>query len=240
MDVTPSVFSVIFSFFKILNLFLMKNIILVIVCVTMATLHSFAQNSAKPELLYTNKVSVLFGLLQPTVAKGFNMEVNYTTQRMIFDYSHGVSLDPPVVGDYKTQNIALHIPYTTGFGIGYRFNSFLDLRFEPKLHSWEVYQKDAEQTVANKIKDFKTFTLGLGLYYRYFPFKNSGNKFLQGITTSSSIRYWQNVGTTLSKDEFTYTNATTKKTETLKAPNIGIANTPIIFNIAVGYTFGGK
>jgi hypothetical protein len=218
----------------------MKNIILAIVCTTVATLHSFAQNSTKPELLYTNKVSVLFGLLQPTVAKGFNMEVNYSTKRMIFDYSHGVSLDPPVVGDYKTQNIALHIPYTTGFGIGYRFNSFFDVRFEPKLHSFEVYQTGVEQTTANKITAFKTTTLGFGAYYRFFPFKNSENKVLQGITTSTSLRYWQNVGTTLSKDEFTYTNATTKKMETLKAPNIGIANTPIIFNIAVGYTFGGK
>jgi hypothetical protein len=108
------------------------------------------------------------------------------------------------------------------------------------LHSWEVYQKDVEQTEANKIKDFKTFSLGLGLYYRYFPFKNSNNRFLQGITTSSSIRYWQNVGTTLRKDEFTYANPTTNKNETLKAPNIGLANTPLIINIAVGYTFGGK
>ena len=218
----------------------MKNLILVIVFSTVATLNSFAQNGGKPTLLYTNKFSVLFGLLQPTVAKGFNMEVNYTTKRMIFDYSHGVSLDPPVVGDYKTQNIALHIPYTTGFGIGYRFNSFFDVRFEPKLHSFEIYQTGAEQTDANKITSFKTTTLGFGAYYRYFPFKNSENKFLQGITTSTSLRYWQNVGTTLSKDEFTYVNKTTSKMETLKAPNIGIANTPIIFNIAVGYTFGGK
>jgi hypothetical protein len=78
------------------------------------------------------------------------------------------------------------------------------------------------------------------LYYRYFPFKNSENKFLQGITTSSSIRYWQNVGTTLSNDEFTYDNKISKKNETLKAPNIGVANTPLIINIAVGYTFGSK
>ena len=32
----------------------------------------------------------------------------------------------------------------------------------------------------------------------------------------------------------------TKKTETLKAPNIGLANTPLIINIGVGYTFGGN
>lgn len=208
--------------------------------VTVAIAQSFAQNEGKTDLLYSNKFSILAGLIQPTALKGGNIEFNYFTKRVSFDYSHGFSLDPPVVGAFKDQNVVLHLPYSTGFGVGYRFNSFLDLRFEPKLHSWEVYQKDAEQTVANKIKDFKTFTLGFGLYYRYFPFKNSGNKFLQGITTSSSIRYWQNVGTTLSNDEFTYLNKTSKKNETLKAPNIGLANTPLIINIGVGYTFVGK
>ncbi len=218
----------------------MKNIVLVIVCITVTTLHSFAQNGEKPDLLYSNKFSILAGLIQPTALKGGNIEFNYFTKRVSFDYSHGFSLDPPVVGAFKDQNVVLHLPYSTGFGVGYRFNSFLDLRFEPKLHSWEVYQKDVEKTVANKLKDFKTITLGFGLYYRYFPFKNSENKFLQGVTTSSSIRYWQNVGTTLSNDEFMYFNKTSKKNETLKAPNIGLANTPLIINIAVGYTFGGK
>lgn len=218
----------------------MKKVMFIMLLVTVAIAQSFAQNEGKTDLLYSNKFSILAGLIQPMVLKGGNIEFNYFTKRVSFDYSHGFSLDPPVVGAFKDQNVVLHLPYSTGFGVGYRFNSFLDLRFEPKLHSWEVYQKDAEQTAANKIKDFKTFTLGLGLYYRYFPFKNSGNKFLQGITTSSSIRYWQNVGTTLRNDEFTYDNKTTKKTETLKAPNIGLANTPLIINIGVGYTFGGK
>lgn len=218
----------------------MKNIIVFIATIILGSTNSFAQNKAKKDFLYSNKVSVLFGLLQPVVAQGFNMEINYTTKRLIFDYSHGVSLDPPVVGDFKTQNVVLHIPYTTGFGIGYRFSSFFDVRFEPKLHSWEVYNEGETQNENTKIKDFKTFTLGIGAYYRYMPFKNSENKFLQGITTSTSIRYWQNVGTTLRNDEFSYLNKNTNKTETLKAPNIGIANSPIIFNIAIGYTFGGK
>ena len=199
-----------------------------------------AQSTAQKDLLYSDKFSLMFGLLQPVVAKGFNVEVNYFTKRMAFDYSHGISLDPPVVGKYLDQNVVLHIPFTTGFGIGYRFNSFLDLRFEPKLHHFQLFNKDETQTDANKIADFKTITFGLGLYYRYFPFKNSENKFLQGITTSTSLRYWQNFGTTLRNDEINYVNKGTRKAETLKAPNIGLANTPIIFNIAVGYTFGGK
>ena len=218
----------------------MKNIFLITTIIICGISNSFAQTKAKKDFLYSNKFSVLFGLLQPVIAKGFNIEVNYTTKRMIFDYSHGVSLDPPVVGDFKTQNVVLHIPTTTGFGVGYRFSSFFDVRFEPKLHSWEIYYKDDVQDDGNKIKDFKTFTLGIGAYYRYMPFKNSTNKFLQGITTSTSVRYWQNVGTTLRDDEFSYFNKISNKTETLKAPNIGFANSPIIFNVGIGYTFGGK
>jgi hypothetical protein len=218
----------------------MKNLIIIVVLTTISISSSFAQTKEKKELLYSNKFSLLFGTLQPTALKGFNVEVNYTTKRIIFDYSHGVSLDPPTVGDFKNQKIALHLPYSTGFGIGYRFTSFFDIRFEPKLHAWEVYNEGDTQNENTKIKDFETFTLGIGAYYRYMPFKNSNNKLLQGITTSTSIRYWQNVGTTLSNDEFSYLNKSTNKTETLKAPNIGIANSPILFNIGIGYTFGGK
>jgi hypothetical protein len=218
----------------------MKKTLLALVFITIALVQAIAQNADSKALLYSNKFSILAGLIQPTALKGGNIELNYFTKRIALDYSHGFSLEPPTIGDYKEQNVALYLPFSTGFGIGYRFNSFLDLRFEPKLHRWEVYQKDDEQTEANKIVDFKTMTLGLGLYYRYFPFRNNSSKFLQGITTSSSIRYWQNVGTTLRNDEFTYFNKLSNKEETLKAPNIGVANSPIIINIAIGYTFGGK
>jgi hypothetical protein len=207
---------------------------------TLTTMGLYAQAETKKERIYSNRFSILAGLIQPLALGGGNLEVNYTTKRMIFDYSHGFNLNPPSVGDYKAQNVTLKLPITTGFGIGYRINSFLDIRFEPKLHSFEVYYKDEEKTDANRIKDYKTFTLGVGLYYRYFPFRNSDNKFLQGITTSASIRWWQNVGSTLSNDEFSYQNQLTGKKETLKAANIGFGNTPLVMNIAVGYTFGGK
>lgn len=218
----------------------MKKILLIILFITIALANVVGQTTEKKQMLYSNRLSILAGMVQPLVLNGGNIEFNYFTKRISFDYSHGFSLDPPVVGDFKDQNLVLHLPYSTGFGIGYRFTSFLDLRFEPKLHSWEVYNKGESQTNANQITKFKTFSLGLGLYYRYFPFRNSESKFLQGITTSTSIRWWQNIGTTLRKDEFTYSSKTTGKDETVKAPNIGISNTPVVFNIAIGYTFGGK
>jgi hypothetical protein len=215
----------------------MKNLFLML---TLISASIFNTNAQSKKLQYSNKFSILFGTIQPTALNGFNVELNYTTKRMIFDYSHGISLDPPTVGDFKTQKIALHIPTSTGFGIGYRISSFFDLRFEPKLHSWELYNEGDIQNSNAILTDFKTFTLGLGAYYRYMPFKASKSKALQGLTTSTSLRYWQNVGSTLRNDQYAYVNKLTNKSETLRAPNIGIANSPIIFNIAIGYTFGGK
>jgi hypothetical protein len=214
--------------------------IIAITLLTLSTMGLYAQPEKKKELLYSNKFSVLAGLIQPLALGGGNIEVNYTSKRMIFDYSHGFNLNPPSAGAFKDQKVELKLPFSTGFGIGYRINSFLDIRFEPKLHSFEVYYKDESKTDANKIKDYKTFTLGAGLYYRYFPFRNRSSKFLQGITTSASIRWWQNVGSTLSNDEFSYDNKLTRKKETQKAANIGFGNTPLVMNIGIGYTFGGK
>jgi hypothetical protein len=216
-----------------------NNLLLTLTLVLITTPNLFSQ-STKKDYDYSNRFSLLFGLIQPIALSGFNVEVNYFTKKIAFDYSHGISLDPPVVGDVKDQNIVWHLPYSTGFGIGYRLTNSLDIRFEPKLHSWEAYYKDDVQNDQTRIKDFKTVTLGIGVYYRYFPFKNSNSKFLQGFTTSSSIRWWQNTSSTLDGGEFTYFNKTTNKNETLKTPNVGLANTPIIINIGVGYTFGGK
>lgn len=217
-----------------------KHLVLtfLVVFLTTSSLHSQEKDSKTYD--YSNRFSVLFGLIQPVVLSGFNIEINYFTKKMAFDYSHGVSLDPPAIGDVKDQNIVWHLPYSTGFGIGYRLTNSLDIRFEPKLHSWEAYYKEGVQNNQNRIKDFKTITLGIGVYYRYFPFKNSNSKFLQGITTSSSVRWWQNTSSTLDGGKFTYLNKTTGKNETLKTPNVGLANTPIIINIGIGYTFGGK
>ncbi|MBO0937116.1 hypothetical protein J2I47_11215 [Fibrella sp. HMF5335] len=216
------------------------KLITLTICTLAAVTTAIAQPSMQPDLLYSNRFSLLFGLQQPLVLGGGNVEVNYFTKRMSFDYSHGFSLDLPVAGAFKDNRLALHLPYTTGFGIGYRFTSFFDVRFEPKLHSWEVYADNAEQSLANRVAAFRTITLGIGAYYRYMPFKNSTSPVLQGITTSSSIRWWQNVSSSQANDTFSYTNKATGRTEQLDVPNIGIANTPLIVNIAVGYTFGGK
>ena len=186
----------------------------------------------------TNRVNVLFGLNQP-LANGFNVEGNLFYKRFVFDYSHGVSLNfsnQMLVGQEKTQQLAVHIPYTTGFGVGYRFNEWFNLRAEPKWHRFELYYEGDAQTIDNRIVAYNTFSLGIGAYFNWQPFKKRRN-FLKGIMVAPSLRYWPRLSTNL-PDDFTYQNRITGQTEALNAMQVGIANTPWIFNVSVGYTFG--
>lgn len=218
------------------------TLFVIAVMLLVAQVSSGQEAKDRKDFLYSNRVSILAGLIQPILLKGGNVEVTYFTKRMSFDYSHGFSLnmsDGTLTGDAKTQKLAYHLPYSTGFGIGYRFSSFFDVRLEPKVHSWKVYYDGETQNKANLIQEYKTYTVGLGAYYRYMPFRSKDN-WLQGITTSTSVRWWPKVGSSLTDDKFTYHNKLSNTDEVLKASNIGISGSPFLFNISVGYTFGGK
>lgn len=193
-----------------------------------------AQNGDHP---LTNRVNLLFGLNQPLLG-GFNIEGNLFYKRLAFDYSHGISLNlsnNTLSGDAASQGLAVHIPYTTGFGIGYRFNDWLNVRVEPKWHRFEIYYEGAEQIAANQIVAYNTFTLGLGAYGNLRPFKHQEN-LLKGIMVSPSVRWWPNVSTSLDEDVYTYENVQTGQSEAHEALNIGFGNTPLILNISVGYS----
>ena len=197
---------------------------------------SFCQKSAN---FKKNEIAVLFGLNQPLLAGGFNIELNYFRPKLAFDYSHGVSLEfsgPAVVGKMKEQKLVAHLPFTTGFGVGYRLTKFLNFRAEPKWHRFEIYYDGESQTKANQISAYTTFTLGFGLYGKWHPFKNRENM-LQNIMIAPSIRWWPNVYSSLTDNQFSYSNKITNQTEIHKALNIGFLNTPFFFNISIGYRF---
>lgn len=206
-------------------------------CVAATSAQTEVPKSSNKDFAFSNRFGIVFGLVQPIVARGFNVEATYYTKRMSFDYSHGMGLHIPTIGDAKNQKLAYYLPYSTGFGIGYRFTEAFNVRFEPKAHQFNVYYADDARS--NTIIKYTTYTLGLGAYYRYMPFKNMDN-WLKGITLAASVRYWLNVASSLKSNQFSYYNRFTEKTETLKAANIGIANTPLIINLSVGYTFGKK
>lgn len=186
-----------------------------------------------------NRVSLVFGLNQPILLRGFNVEGNYWMKKWVIDYSHGFNLHADgkfVAREYENQRVNFKITHSLGIGLGYRFTKSFSLRFEPKLHIYETYYEGQVQSSSNSIFNFNTYTLGFGAYYRWLPFEKKDG-FAKGITIVPSIRYWYKVGSSLSGDQHSYFNTATNQNEILKAPNIGAANTPWIFNVSVGYTF---
>ena len=186
------------------------------------------------------KVAILFGLSQPLLVSGFNIEANYVHNRFIFDYSHGVSLDfsGNLLPDYLlNQKVVVHLPFSTGFGIGYRFTEWLNLRVEPKWHRFEFYYDGEAQTAVNRIAvDANNYSIGLGLYGFFQPFKKKENM-LQGMSIAPSIRFWPTIASSFQNDVFKYENKYTGQTEELKSLGSGIGFSPLIINVSIGYTF---
>lgn len=207
-------------------------------CLTFLTTHAQEKESSKA---LDQQFNVLFGMNQ-IMLNGFNVELNYFHHRLAFDYSHGVSLN--LDNEYldptnKELGIDVHIPWTTGFGIGYRFNEWFNLRAEPKWHKFELYQMGQEQNSENLIDSYTTFTLGIGAYCNLKPFKKK-NSFLRGIMVAPSIRYWPQVSSSLENDELQFYSEELDEIVTHKALQVGIQNTPLIVNISIGYSFDWK
>jgi hypothetical protein len=185
------------------------------------------------------KVNIVFGLTQPLLVKGFNIEGNYIHHRWIADYSHGVSLDfsgASVTPELKRQGLAVHMPYTTGFGIGYRLKEWINIRVEPKWHRFEFYYDGESQTSNPAVTSYNTFSLGIGIYGHYQPFKKQEN-LLRGIMIAPSVRFWPTVSSSLDGDSYSYLNRITGKQENIGVLDPGIGFKPLIFNISVGYSF---
>lgn len=217
-----------------------KMILAITFCTLIFLQTSNAQNN---EWKTDRKISILFGLNQPIVVKGFNIEANYIHNRLIFDFSHGVSLDfgkNLVSTELKDQNVVVHIPFSTGIGIGYRFTNWLNLRVEPKWHRFEFYYGGEDQNNSTIItSDKNNFSLGLGLYTFFRPFKKQNN-FLKGISIAPSVRFWPTVSSTFLDNKFSYQNKFTNRIETIKSPASGIGLSPVIINVSIGYTFDLK
>ncbi len=189
------------------------------------------------------KIAVLTGLSQALVVRGFNIEANYIHNRLIFDYSHGTSLDFDknlVTDELNAQGVVVHMPFSTGFGVGYRFTEWLNLRVESKWHRFEFYYEGEAQTTTNRIAtDKNNFSVGLGLYTFLQPFKKKQN-LLKGLTIAPSIRFWPTVSSSFTDNKFTYQNKNTGNEEELKTLASGVGFTPLIINISIGYTFNLK
>jgi len=110
---------------------------------------------------------------------------------------------------------------------------------EPKWHRFEFYYEGDVQNKNTLITSYNTFSLGLGVYGSYQPFKKKDN-FMKNILIAPSIRFWPTVSSTLKGDKFTYLNTKTGKTEQIKTLDPGIGFTPLVVNISIGYSFQFK
>jgi hypothetical protein len=223
----------------------MKQLLLLILIGTSVSLTTFSQETEWRNFNAKNhSIAFNMGLIQPILLKGANVEVDYRFSHLVVSYSHGWSLDltgNTMVGDAQRQNISIHIPYSTGIGIGGSFgitkaNLLIDARLEPKFHAFEVMYGSENNTVLNQVTSYHTFTLGGGVYITYLPFAKM-NHLVKGLNMSMSFRYWPTIYTSMDGGKITYFNKYTNQNEIHQAANIGIANTPFIFNISIGYLF---
>lgn len=201
---------------------------------------TFSQQHAEPASIpYSNRFTIGGGVSQILLG-GFNLQAEYTTKRFVFDYSHGVNLHfdgnaASLVA--QRQHLAEKLTHTLGFGIGYRITPHFDIRFEPKIHFYEV-NYNGETAMPQPLKTYRTMTLGAGAYYRYYPFERQKNA-LAGFLIMPSVRYWPNAGSSLKDNSFTYFNKVTDRQETYKAAPQGFPATKgLLANITIGYTFG--
>jgi len=211
-----------------------------LLCLTLLTMSGFTLRAQ--QVLGDQRINVLFGLSQPLVAHGFNIEVNYVRGRFIADFSQGLDLrfeGNTLPAALQEQDVVVHMPWTTGFGIGYRFTDWINLRIEPKWHRFEFYYQNAQETASNEIVSYNTFTLGLGLYGCWLPFRHKAG-FLRGIMVSPSVRYWPTIHSTLPGDNYTYFNQSTQSIQQIKTYGPGIKLSPWVVNISVGYSFEWK
>ena len=184
------------------------------------------------------EAALVFGLVQPVVLSGGNVELDTRVDHFVLSYSHGWSLNisgSSVVGDAQEQHLAYYLPYSTGLGIGYQITKNFDVRVEPKLHRFDVRVDDP--ALGMDLVSYRTLTIGAGAYYKVRPFARRDD-FLRGFVASTSVRFWPRVWSSLEDDRFEYDNPVTGRREVHRAANIGVANTPLILNVSVGYAFG--
>jgi hypothetical protein len=191
--------------------------------------------SARNTVNGRKSIGLLAGVLQPIALRGGNVQFEFIWGRLVVDYSHGFALNIPAAGDAKEQGLSYYLPYSTGLGIGYRFFDSFDLRFEPKLHYFQV-NYDGGVADGQRVVSYQTLTLGLGAYYSWRPFDDSSNA-AKGITIIPSFRVWPTVWSSLDDNKFEYYNQNTESFEEHQAAPIGIAGTPILANVSVGYAF---
>lgn len=214
----------------------MKKLLMVFSLTAFHILTLKAQDKTeRKQFPYSNRFSIQTGLLQDILLNGQNIVLAYTAQRWVFDWSHGNSLDFKSGHHFKNnegynmQKLDVKMPWTTGPSIGYRITTFFNVRAEFKAHRNKLMYENTNTSIVS----YTTYTVGLGAFYSWYPFKKKEN-WLDGICIEPVVRFWPTVGSSLA-DNYQYENKLTGKRETIESYELGW-----LANINIGYTFGGK
>ncbi|MBC8153545.1 MAG: hypothetical protein H7Z72_11590 [Bacteroidetes bacterium] len=212
----------------------------ILAIITFGSAASAQDQPSRRTFPYSNRFTLGGGISQLLLG-GFNVQGEYTTNRMVFSYSHGFNItlkgqSASLVA--QDQQLDEKLTSTLGIGIGYRITPAFDVRVEPKLHFYDVNYNGKTEAGSARLTSYRTVTLGLGAYYRYYPFRHQSNG-LAGIVVMPSVRYWPNVGSSLNDNKLTYTSKATNRTETYRAASQGFPGTNgLLANVTIGYTFG--
>ncbi|WP_046242297.1 porin family protein [Hymenobacter terrenus] len=202
-----------------------KLVTAAVLCLTAAHAHAQTESRPQKQLPYGNTFTLGAKLVQPILLGGFNLNgVYYAKNRLTLEYSHGGFLKYPSSlsnSEQKAQGATIKVPWTTGFGVGYRLAPTLDIRMEVKAHRYNVTFADTKAEAK-----YTTYTLGPGIYYRRYLGKKTG------LNVELSTRYWYDVATSLKDDKFTFTD-NRDVTKTHEAVKMGLS-----YNLGIGYTFG--
>ena len=138
----------------------------------------------------SQKFSVMAGLSQWLLFRGGNLALEYKIGRFAFEVSHGQGLDLNQLGGFalssaeRRDETRLRVPWTTGFGLGYRLTENLHLLLELKAHRYEVRANEG----ASEVK-YTTFSIGPGAFYSIYLSKH--------LFLEPNLRFWPNLGSTL-------------------------------------------
>jgi|SRR6188768_88426 len=139
------------------------------------------------------KFSVMAGLSQWLLLRGGNLALEYKLSRFAFEVSHGQGLDLNQVGGFalsraeRDTGTLVRVPWTTGFGLGYRITENFHLLVEFKAHRYEVRAAEGKSTVS-----YTTFSIGPGAFYSIYLSK--------GLFLQPNVRFWPNIASTLADD----------------------------------------
>ncbi len=159
----------------------------------LAVLSSTARAAGAAAAPYGDRLSVMAGMTQWTIFRGGNLAFEYMHGRLVLEVSHGQGLDLnrlpafALTPDERDAGVGIQVPWTTGFGIGYRITPHLHILVEVKAHHYRVSGRDR-----NAELEYTTFSVGPGLFYTFHLFK--------GMFLEPNLRWWPNLASTLPGD----------------------------------------